>query len=462
MYYVYNPKKKKKKKKRRRKVAHRRLTGVAMDLSQDMRNDPTFDTVDMTYQSNRTNGRHAMDQMYGNGHNAFPAKRNIRQMQDEEIDMDDEVDFIVNESTRVVPPRKRRKYQQNDSWEQSVDLSKVDEIPWLMNRNLVFARYALNIAESFPLGWSLPTKKMKDEQLLHVGAIYIMIICLHAHIQSLLESIVIISGGRCCLDIGYLPLPSSHRADIFPGMICTEIRIGNMGSGFTIALVMLCDRDLSLFNGSALATLLVKLEQLDLELYNNCIDLPFLYGIITDGHGRWGFVQRNNRRRSLAQDVLTDPLLTQKYFFVCLSFEKYQGIHKKNVFSFGQIFCFKQFSLEELKRYYSGVNNSYEEAKSSANAEKFEQVCASLAQERWQLFRSGLIGNWNPDDSNEKLYSGCVMNFSRKSTSDLHQLCESLYAIVTNQVTFLLPFFTLPGNNVECVCKKNNNDLICT
>ena len=100
----------------------------------------------------------------------------------------------------------------------------------------------------------------------------------------------------------------------FPGIICHEIRV--TGSSFITMYVIVCEKLSSLFNGSGLATLLVKLEQLDIEtLYTHGIDMPHFYGVITDGYNRWGFIRRNNYVRHIAKDILCDPLLTHNQHF---------------------------------------------------------------------------------------------------------------------------------------------------
>ena len=253
----------------------------------------------------------------------------------------------------------------------------------------------------------------------------------HAHIQSFLESILILHGGKCNLNIEYLALsPSSIRqnrmnntSSSFPGIICDEIKIGNMGSGYCIILIFVVEKSTSMMTQNGLSRLLVKLEQLDMELCSNGINMKHLYGIITDGCSQWMIIRRKNQQRHIAKDVLNDPLLVNnKNFDVNKVLNDITNI--PNAMSISQ-------QMNKML-----IDN--DSTDSNEETGKFNQVCASLAQERWQLFKSKYE---NVDYDGKYLKEKCLYDGYRlqcdlsnlNSTTSLRQLAVTIHGMITEQ-----------------------------
>lgn len=221
----------------------------------------------------------------------------------------------------------------------------------------------------------------------------------HSFIQSFLESILILYAGKFQLSTEYLPPKCNQNLEkIFPGVICDQIKIRNMGGcGFSVILVFICPK---LQSESCLSTMLVQMEIMDKELFAVGVNMRYMYGIITDGsNGRWHFCRRRNSQRKVCMDVLNDPLLTMVQ----------KSTHNNN------------------------------NRKSNV---RYDQNCITLAQERWQLFKTqmeheyGHSMNANVNEwSHKSLYDGCVIDCKiRDSFSNLKKMSEILYGLIDSQL----------------------------
>ena len=184
----------------------------------------------------------------------------------------------------------------------------------------------------------------------------------------------------------------------FPGIICDEIRIGNMGSGHCIIMLFVVETVSNVLNQGGLSRLLVKLEEMDLALCSMGIDMKYLYGVLTDGGSQWNVIRRRNVHRNLAKDTLNDPLLNQRY---------------------------AEFDIETVLKEGDGTKDS-----------KFQQICASLAQERWKLFKRRF--DFAADDGvflrKKALYDGYVMECDASSSpKHLQNLSSMLHGLIYEQ-----------------------------
>lgn len=273
----------------------------------------------------------------------------------------------------------------------------------------------------------------------------------HSHIQSLIESLLLLHSGKCTLNVEYLnPLPklknmqqfgrleqeqlaasmkseanlNSTRSELFPGIICDEIRIANMGSGFVIMFIFVCEMMNHNNNNDITSRMLVKLEELDIELCSTGINTSHLYGIITDGHSRWVIIRRNNRCRLLAKDVLNDALLCKsKYFDLKTELLRKMGL-----------FVATNDNINGNNS--NGVGNKSKSLPNSGDSSsKFESACLSLATERFCLLQNKIVKFKQNNDNNESisLYDGCVLECPVQSTRKLQELSEALHGIISDQ-----------------------------
>ncbi len=78
---------------------------------------------------------------------------------------------------------------------------------------------------------------------------------------------------------------------------------------------------------------------------------------------------------------------------------------------------------------------------------KFEEVCATIAQERWRLWKNGISPSNDriatlPNGGPASLYDGHLGNYPLKSSGKLQELTQFLHGLVYSQVAFC--FFSFP------------------
>ena len=189
----------------------------------------------------------------------------------------------------------------------------------------------------------------------------------HAHIQALLQSLLLVDSGN--LNYGQCNLRVSWCGAGDSGLVLDEVCIGGL-----YGVVAVC------VGKGGLGRLLLKLEQMDRALLRRGIDVRQLLGLATDGCSQWHLVRRRNKQRLVASDVLNDPL------------------------------------------FKNGSNK---------DAQQQLQAAASLAKERWQLFkrrrdRSG--------SAMSPLYDGCVMDCDMsRSSSELHKISRAIHGLICQQ-----------------------------
>ena len=270
-------------------------------------------------------------------------------------------------------------------------------IDWSLHKLIVCARYSLNPELECLCGANIPSKglshsilqKIKQKMLGNALVFNSQIGSLvnrNAQIQSFLESILLLHAGKCSLSIEYL---SNLQT------VCHQIKIQSMGSSHCILFVFVAEKVNFL-----LSRLLVKLEEIDFDFCSNGIEMKSFFGIITDGHAKWQIVRRRNEQRFVAKDVFSDPLLARN----------------------------KNFDLVQILKHLPNKNGESEV--DSEKLSKFKQTTASLARERWQLFKNRFCDNLHQKALYDGLVLDCNMN---ENMSNLKQMSQIIHGLIDEQ-----------------------------